>query len=203
MSEEDKKTQVMQASVPLSDLGSGAKATSEMKWYIIHTYSGYEEKTVATLKERMKHDHVEHLFGEMLVPTENVLELIKGQKRTTRRRFFPGYVLVQMVLNDQTWYLVKGLPKVSGFVGKSTRPPSIPEAQVNEIRGRIAEGAMKPKPKVVFEEGESVRVVDGPFANFNGIVEEVKPEKGKLRVLVSIFGRSTPVELDFIQVEKN
>ncbi len=176
---------------------------NKMKWYIVNTHSGYEDKTVVALKDQIQRDELTQLFGEILVPTENVLELVKGKKRTTRRRFFPGYILIQMELTDKTWHVIKNLPRVSGFVGKSLHPPSISEQEVERIRSRMAEGTLKPKPKVIFEEGESVRVVDGPFANFNGTVEEVKPERGKLRVLVSIFGRSTPVELDFIQVEKN
>lgn len=186
------------------NLPNDTSTTSQpKKWYVIHTHSGYEEKAVKALQERIKQTRMEEMFGEMLVPTENVLELVKGQKKTTRRRFFPGYILVQMVLNEQTWHLVKDTPKITGFIGKSTSPPSIREEDVQQIRTRVTEGAANPKPKIVFEEGESVRVIDGPFANFNGIVEEIKPDKGKLRVLVSIFGRSTPVELDFIQVEKN
>jgi transcription termination/antitermination protein NusG len=175
----------------------------QKKWYIVHTHSGFEDKAVKALQERVKQSAMADQFGEMLVPSENILELVKGQKRTSRRRFFPGYILVQMALNDQTWHLVKGTPKITGFVGKSTSPPSVREDELAKIRQRITEGTANPKPKIIFEEGESVRVVDGPFANFNGIVEEIKPDKGKLRVLVSIFGRSTPVELDFIQVEKN
>lgn len=175
----------------------------KMKWYIVHTHSGYEDKAVKALLERVKSSDMADMFGEILVPTESVLELVKGQKKTTQRKFFPGYIMVQMVLTEQSWHLVKDTPKVTGFVGKTTQPPSIREEEVDKVRRRISEGELNPKARIIFEEGESVRVVDGPFANFNGIVEEVKPDKGKLRVLVSIFGRSTPVELDFIQVEKN
>jgi len=139
----------------------------------------------------------------VLIPTENVVELAKGgQKKTTKRKFFPGYMLVQMELNDDTWHLVKATPKITGFVGNATQPPSIPETEVRRLTRQIDEGTLKPKPRVRFEDGESVRVIDGPFANFNGVVDAVNPDKGKVRVLVSIFGRSTPVELDFVQVEK-
>ena len=142
------------------------------------------------------------LFGEILVPSEKVVELVKGKKKTSSRKFFPGYILVNMALNDDTWHVVKSTPKVTGFVGGATDPPSISETEVRQIAQQVEEGAVKPKPKVFFETGENVKVVDGPFQDFNGVVEEVKPEKGKLRVLISIFGRATPVELDFIQVEK-
>jgi transcription termination/antitermination protein NusG len=174
-----------------------------MKWYVVHTYSGYENRAKKSLEERIRQYNQEDSFGEILIPTENVVELAKGgQKKTTKRKFFPGYMLVQMELNDGSWHLVKSTPKITGFVGSETRPPAIPESEVRRLTKQIDEGTLKPKPRVQFEEGENVRVVDGPFANFNGIVDAVNPDKGKVRVLVSIFGRSTPVELDFIQVEK-
>ena len=138
----------------------------------------------------------------MLVPAEKVVELVKGRKKTSSRMFFPGYILVNMELNDETWHIVKSTPKVTGFVGGSTQPAPISEREVREITDQMAEGAVRPKPKVLFESGEHVKVIDGPFQDFNGVVEEVKPDKGKLRVLISIFGRATPVELDFVQVEK-
>lgn len=173
------------------------------KWYVVHTYSGYENRAKKSLEERIKQDGFENEFGEILIPTENVVELGKGgQKKTSKRKFFPGYMLVQMDLNDATWHLVKATPKITGFVGSATRPPSIPENEVRRLTKQIDEGALKPKPRVQFEDGENVRVIDGPFANFNGVVETVNQDKGKVRVLVSIFGRSTPVELDFVQVEK-
>jgi transcriptional antiterminator NusG len=181
----------------------GEPVDDGMKWYVVHTYSGYEQKARLALKERIKQHRMDKLFGDVLIPSENVIELVRGEKKTTSRKFFPGYVLVKMILNDTTWHLVKSTPKITGFVGNALTPPAVPEEEVARITNQMAEGTLKPRPKVQFEEGESVRVVDGPFVNFNGVVEEVKPDKGKLRVLVSIFGRSTPVELDFVQVEKN
>lgn len=172
------------------------------KWYVVHTYSGYENKVKASLGERIKNAKMEQYFSEVLVPSEKVIGLVKGEKKTTSRKFFPGYILVNMELNDETWHLVKNTPKVTGFVGGTTNPPAIAEEEVKKITHQMEEGAAKPKPKVIFEKGENVRVIDGPFTNFNGIVDEIKPEKGKLKVLVSIFGRATPVELDFVQVEK-
>jgi len=173
------------------------------KWYVVHTYSGYENKVKSSIEEKIKQTGKEEFFGEILVPSEKVVDMIKGVKRTTSRKFFPGYILINMELNDETWHLVKGIPKVTGFVGGQEAPPTISEEEVKKITRQMEEGAVRPKPKVLFERGENVRVVDGPFTNFAGIVEEVKPEKGKLRVLVSIFGRATPVELDFVQVEKS
>ncbi len=175
----------------------------EKQWYVVHTYSGFEQKAKLALTERIRQSHMEELFGEVLIPSENVIELVRGEKKTTTRKFFPGYMLVKMILNDNTWHLVKSTPRITGFVGNAISPPAVPEEEVARITNQMAEGTLKPRPKVEFEEGESVRVIDGPFVNFNGVVEEVKPDKGKLRVMVSIFGRSTPVELDFVQVEKN
>ncbi|OFZ19242.1 MAG: transcription termination/antitermination factor NusG [Bdellovibrionales bacterium GWB1_55_8] len=173
-----------------------------MNWYVVHTYSGYENKAKLALEERIKAAKKEALFGEIIVPEENVVELVKGQKKTTKRRFFPGYILVKMVLTDETWHIVKNTPKITGFVGDKVRPVPVPESDVQKMTNRIAEGQVKPRPRISFQEGESVRVIDGPFSNFSGVVEDVNPDKGKVKVLVSIFGRSTPVELDFIQVEK-
>jgi len=175
------------------------------KWYVVHTYSGFENKVKKSLEERVKQDALEADFGEVLIPMEVVQEMVKGEKKTSKRKFFPGYILVQMDMNDRSWHLVKGTPKVTGFVGSAKSPkdvPAITDAEVQRLTTQISEGSLKPKPKVLFEEGDQVRVIDGPFSNFNGTVEEVKPDKGKLRVLVSIFGRATPVELDFMQVEK-
>ena len=171
-------------------------------WYVVHTYSGYEQKAKKALEERIRQHSVEHLFEEVLVPQENVVEVKKGVKRTTKRQFFPGYILVRMELNETTWHIVKGTPKVTGFVGGSMNPPIVPDDEVQRITSQIEEGTLKPKPKVEFEKGESVRVISGPFSTFTGIVDEVNEGKGKLRVMVSIFGRSTPIELDFTQVEK-
>lgn len=186
--------------------GSGEAATqgdTELKWYVVHTYSGFEQKAKLALLERIRQFKMDKQFGDVLIPSENVIELVRGEKKTTSRKFFPGYMLVKMVLNDTTWHLVKSTPKITGFVGNAISPPAVPEEEVMRITNQMQEGTLKPRPKVQFEEGESVRVIDGPFVNFNGVVEEVKPDKGKLRVMVSIFGRSTPVELDFVQVEKN
>ena len=174
----------------------------EMSWYIVHTYSGYEHKAKLALEERIKSQNREPFLGEVIVPEENVVELVKGQKKTTKRRFFPGYILVKMHLNEETWHIVKNTPKITGFVGDKIKPTPVPEAEVLKMTNRIAEGQNKPRPRVSFQSGENVRVVDGPFSNFSGIVEDVNPDKGKVKVMVSIFGRSTPVELDFIQVEK-
>lgn len=178
------------------------KSGPEMAWYVVHTYSGYENKAKLALEERVKSMKKEQFFSEIIVPEENVVELVKGQKKTTKRRFFPGYILIRMVLNDETWHIVKNTPKITGFVGDKIKPVPVPDSDVLKMTNRIAEGQAKPRPRVSFLEGENVRVVDGPFSNFNGIVEDVNPDKGKVKVLVSIFGRSTPVELDFIQVEK-
>lgn len=172
------------------------------QWYVVHTYSGFENKVKQALEERVKSQNKENFISEVIVPTEKVVELVKGERRTTSRKFFPGYILVKMELNDESWHLVKSTPKVTGFVGGLTQPTPVSEEEVAKITHQMAEGRTKPKPKVMFEVGELVRVIDGPFTNFSGVVEEVRPDKGKLRVMVSIFGRSTPVELEFIQVEK-
>jgi len=173
------------------------------KWYVVQTYSGYEHKVKDILRERVKSNNQEESFGDILVPAENIVEMVKGEKRTTSRKFFPGYILVNMELNDETWHIVKNTPKVSGFVGEGTKPSVVSEQDIKEILDQMAQGVMKPKPKTVFEKGDSVQIIDGPFTNFTGLVDEVKPEKGRLRVLVSIFGRSTPIELDFFQVKKS
>ncbi len=180
-----------------------AEVNPNFRWYVVHTYSGYENRAKASLEERIKQKSLEAEFGEVLIPTENVVELGKGgTKRTSKRKFFPGYMLVQMELTDASWHLINDTPKITGFVGNATRPPPVPEEQVRRLTKQIDEGTLKAKPRVKFEEGEDVRVIDGPFANFNGIVETVNEDKGKVRVMVSIFGRSTPVELEFVQVEK-
>jgi transcription termination/antitermination protein NusG len=173
-----------------------------MKWYGVHTYSGFENKVRLNLLESIKNEGVEDLFEEILIPSETVVELKKGEKKTSSRKFFPGYILVKMTLTDETWHIVKETAKVTGFVGGNT-PFPIAEEEVLKITRRMEEGAEKPRPKVLFEVGETVRVVDGPFLNFSGVVEDVKPDKGKLRVTVTIFGRATPVELEFMQVEKS
>jgi len=172
------------------------------KWYGVHTYSGFENKVRLNLLEHIKNEGMEDFFEEILIPSETVVELKKGEKKTSSRKFFPGYILIKMELTDETWHIVKETAKVTGFVGGNT-PFPIQDDEVNKIARRMEEGAEKPRPKVQFEVGETVRVVDGPFLNFSGIVEDVKPDKGKLRVTVTIFGRATPVELEFMQVEKN
>jgi transcriptional antiterminator NusG len=177
------------------------------RWYVVHTYSGFENKAKKSLEERIKLEGMSEQFGDILIPTEHVVEMIKGEKRTTKRKFFPGYILVQMAMNDRSWHLVKSTPKVTGFVGgtQMMEPEKIPwitDSEVRRLTAQISEGALKPKPKVQFEVGDNVRVVDGPFSNFNGTVEEVDANKGRVKVLVSIFGRATPVDLDFMQVEK-
>jgi len=184
--------------------GEGEAAAAphpDLKWYIVHTYSGHENKARLTLLERVRNANLSPFFGEVLVPTESVMELVKGQRRTTTRKFFPGYMFVQMVLDDRTFHLVKNTPKITGFLG-GTKPTPVPEREITGLQSSVAEGKQKPRARVTFEVGDNVRVVDGPFANFSATVEEVKPDKQKLKVLVSIFGRPTPVELDFPQVEK-
>ena len=174
-----------------------------MRWYVIHAYSGYEKKVASTLMERVQLHKMQDRFGEVLVPTEEVVEMRGGQKRRSERKFFPGYVLVHMELNDETWHLVKNVPKVLGFIGGTAdRPAPISAREADAILQRVQDGVDKPKPKVLFDVGEVVRVIDGPFNDFNGVVEEVNFEKAKLLVAVQIFGRSTPVELEFSQVEK-
>lgn len=172
------------------------------KWYVMNAHSGMEYKAKLALEERVKSIHKEHLISEVVVPEETVVELVRGQKKTTKRKFFPGYLLVKMLLTDEAWHIIKGISKISGFVGDKRNPVPVPESEIQRMTNRISEGASRPKPKGSFSEGEKVRVVDGPFNNFNGVIEDVNPDKGKLKVLVSIFGRSTPVELDFVQVEK-
>lgn len=171
-------------------------------WYILHTYSGFEEQVKTALQERIKTAGQEEFFGEILVPTEQVVEMVKGSKKTSSRKFFPGYILLNVDLNDQTWHTVRGTPKVTGFVGDDLHPQPLPDEDAMKIIGRIKDGALKPKPKVMYEAGDVVRVTEGPFANFQGVIDEVFPDKGRVRVMVSIFGRETPVELEFIQVTK-
>jgi len=174
-----------------------------MQWYVVHAYSGFEKSVMRALQERIERSGMQASFGQVLVPVEEVVEMKGGQKKTTERKFFPGYVLVQMEMNDDSWHLVKSTPKVTGFVGgTANKPAPISEREVQSIMQQMQDGVEKPKPKITFESGELVRVIDGPFNEFNGTVEEVNYEKSKLRVSVTIFGRATPVELDFSQVEK-
>ena len=178
---------------------------ADKRWYAVHTYSGFENKAKKSLEEKIRLEGLQDAFGEILIPVEQVVEMVKGEKKTSKRKFFPGYILVNMEMNLETWHLVKGTPKVTGFVGNAKTPnevPAVSDVEVNRLTTQISEGSLKPKPKVQFEQGDSVRVIDGPFSNFNGTVDEVDADKGKVRVLVSIFGRATPVELDFMQVEK-
>lgn len=174
-----------------------------LRWYVVHAYSNFENKVKESLEERIKREGLEQYFGKILVPTEEVVEMKMGQQRKSERKFFPGYVLVQMELTDETWHLVRDVPRVLGFIGgTSDRPAPISEKEAMSILNRVEEGVNKPRPKVLFEAGEVVRVIDGPFKDFNGTIEEVNYEKSKLRISVLIFGRSTPVELEFDQVEK-
>lgn len=174
------------------------------RWYVVHAYSGFEKQVKKSLEERIARAGMEEYFGDVLVPTEEVVEMKGGQKRRSDRKFFPGYVLVEMDMTDETWHLVKDVPKVMGFIGGTAdRPAPITEREADQILNRVQEGVDKPRPKVLFEPGEMVRVVDGPFNDFNGVVEEVNYDKSRLRVAVLIFGRSTPVELEFHQVEKS
>lgn len=174
-----------------------------LKWYVVQAYSGYENKVRNLLEERVKLHQLEDKFGQIIVPTEEVVEMRAGQKRKSERKFFPGYVLVEMDMADDSWHLVRETPRVLGFIGgTSDRPAPISQKEVDSIFNRLQESVDKPKPKTLFEAGESVRVVDGPFADFNAVVERVNYEKSRLHVSVMIFGRATPVELDFSQVEK-
>ena len=187
----------------MASIKEDEKDVPKLRWYVIHAYSGAEKFVMQALKERIRLQGLEDRFEEIIVPTEEVIEMRSGQKRKSERKFFPGYVLVKMILDDDTWHLVRKTPKVLGFIGGSSeRPAPISEREANIILQRVQEGVDKPKPKVLFEPGEVVRVTEGPFADFNGVVEEVNYEKNRLRVAVLIFGRSTPVELEFNQVEK-
>jgi len=173
------------------------------RWYVVHAYSGFEKQVKKSLEDRIARAEMQDLFGDVLVPTEEVVEMKGGQKRRSDRKFFPGYVLVEMEMTDETWHLVKDVPKVMGFIGGTAdRPAPISKKEADVILNRVQEGADKPRPKVLFEPGEMVRVVDGPFNDFNGVVEGVDYDKSRLKVAVLIFGRSTPVELEFHQVEK-
>jgi len=193
----------------------------KLNWYIVHTYSGFENRVKLALQEKVRSLGKEEFFGQIIVPTEQVVELVKGKKKTSSRKFYPGYIMVQMALTDETWHIVQDTHKVTGFLGGKMKPVPVSDEEVQRILTRMEDGRERPKPKFLFEEGDEVRVIDerpkpkflfeegdevrvidGPFNNFNGMVEEVKPDKAKLKVLISIFGRSTPVELDFVQVTK-
>jgi transcriptional antiterminator NusG len=172
------------------------------KWYIIHTYSGFELKVKTAIMERAKARGLEHLVEEVLVPTETVEEMVKGERRLSSRKFYPGYVMVRMEMTDESWHLVKDTPKVTGFIGSKDEPVAIPEEDAAKIIAQMQEGVLRPKPKIKFEQGDKVQVTDGPFANFTGVVDEVRPDRGRVRVMISVFGRPTPVELEFTQLEK-
>ena len=175
--------------------------SSNMKWYVVHTYAGHENKARLALEDKVRQMNKQDKFGAVLIPTESVTENVKGQRRTTTRKFYPGYMFVQMELSEETFHLVKNTPRITGFLG-GQHPTPVKDAEIAVITSQMTDGVQKPKSKLSFEDGETVRVIDGPFSNFSGVIEEVKPEKQKLRVLVSIFGRFTPVELDYTQVEK-
>ena len=173
------------------------------RWYVIHAYSGFEGHVKRSLEERVRRAGLQDFFGEILVPTEEVVEMRNGQQRKSERKFFPGYVLVHMEMTDETWHLVKSVPKVMGFIGGTgDRPAPIPDKQADAILLRMQEGVEKPRPKVLYEPGEAVRVIDGPFTDFNAVVEDVDYDKSRVKVSVLIFGRSTPVDLEFSQIEK-
>ena len=171
-------------------------------WYVVQAYSNFEDKVIERLTERIERSGLVDQFGEIIVPREEVVELKNGQKVSSQRKFFPGYILVEMEMNDETWHVVKDTPQVSGFLGSGGKPRPMRAREVEALKQQIEEGVERPRPKVMFDVGDVVRVMDGPFASFNGVVEEVMEDKAKLKVSVSIFGRPTPVELDFVQVEK-
>lgn len=172
------------------------------KWYVIHTQTGSEEKVKASIERRAEAKSMKELISQILIPTEQVSEVKEGKKKISQRKFFPGYIMIEMELTDEAWYLVKNAPGVTGFIGERTKPVALREEEVQTILKQAEDRKVKPTPKVIFEKGESVRVTDGPFTNFNGVIEEINPDKGKLKVSVTIFGRSTPVELEYWQVEK-
>ncbi len=186
------------------EIGGFVEEKLEKSWYVVHAYSGYENFVMREIKHRVESNHLENKIDEVVVPAEEVVEMRAGQKRKSTRKFFPGYVLVHMVMDDELWHMIRAIPRVLGFIGGTAQTPTaISDKEAQSILRRVEEGVSKPKPKVLFEPGEVVRVVDGPFADFNGVVEEVNYDKNRLRVAVLIFGRSTPVELEFSQVKKS
>ena len=186
----------------MSEAATTTPSNPRHKWYIVHAYSNFEKKVAESIKEQAHSQGLDENFSDILVPTEDVVEIRRGRKVNSERKFFPGYVLVKMALNDQTYHLIKSTPKVTGFLGTENKPIPITEEEAGRILQQVQEGVERPKPSVTFEIGEQVRVSDGPFASFNGLVEEVDEERARLKVAVSIFGRATPVELEYAQVEK-
>lgn len=182
------------------ELAGGAPVS---RWYIVHTYSGFEHRVEQTIREMMRTAQDDGLIEEVVVPTEKIVELVKGEKKTSTRKFYPGYVMIKMVMNDKTWHLVQNIPRVTGFIGGKNQPTPMRDSEAEKILSMMVSRQEQPRPKYHFERGDDVRVIDGPFGGFNGVVEDVNYDKGKLRVSVSIFGRQTPVELDFVQVSKN
>jgi transcriptional antiterminator NusG len=178
------------------------QTTPRARWYIVHTYSGFENRVEQTIKEMMRTEQDQGHIKEVVIPTEKVIELVRGEKKTFTRKFYPGYVMIHMEMNDFSWHLVQSIPKVTGFVGGKNRPTPMRDSEAERIRNLMESRQEQPRPKFNFERGDEVRVIDGPFGGFNGVVENVNHDKGKLRVSVSIFGRQTPVELDFVQVSK-
>jgi transcriptional antiterminator NusG len=174
----------------------------EKNWYVVHTYSGFEKKVKDAIEERVKSLGLQDRISKILIPTEEVIEIRGGEKKVSTKKFYPGYILIEMEMDDETWHLVKSTPKVTGFVGGGTSPVPLTTEELETIVKQIEVGATLPKVKIQFRRGENVRIIDGPFTNFTGIIDDINPEHGKLRVLVSIFGRETPVELDFLQVER-
>ena len=172
------------------------------QWFVIHTYSGFERKVKLSIEEQFGHSQYGDCFGEVVIPTEEVVEVRKGKKKVSSRKFFPGYILINVEMNQDIWYMIKNTPKVTGFLGGGSEPVPLSEGEVKTIMDQIKGESARPKPKFSFEKGENIRVIDGPFLNFNGVVEDVNHDKGKVRVMVSIFGRATPVELEFPQIER-
>jgi transcription termination/antitermination protein NusG len=181
---------------------SGEATTTRKQWFVVHTYSGFENKVAEAIQSRAKVFGMGDKITQVLVPTEKVVEVRNKQKRETEQKFFPGYVLVEMELTDDTWHLVRSTPKVTGFVGSGTKPVALSQDQVDDIQRQMATGAEKPKPKSVFQQGDKIRVIEGPFQNFQGVVEDTNPERGRMKVIVPVFGRPTPVELEYYQVER-
>ncbi|MDR0828191.1 MAG: transcription termination/antitermination protein NusG [Desulfovibrio sp.] len=191
----------MQENTPKDD--EAQAGTPKLRWYIVHTYSGFENRVDQTLREMIRTEQAKGFIDQVIIPTEKVMELVRGEKKTFTRKFYPGYVMIRMVMNDFSWNLVQSIPKVTGFVGGKNRPTPMKDSEAQRILDLMEQRREQPRPKFNFERGDEVRVIDGPFGGFNGIVDDVNYDKGKLRVSVSIFGRQTPVELDFVQVSKS